>query len=60
VEPDPLSGFVTVHAEPLSYQYPVAVVVNTCGAEAPYLFAVNVGAVGEPPPLTPYESVNTY
>jgi hypothetical protein len=43
VEVEPLNGFVTDHAEPASYQYPVAVVVSVWGMDALNWLAVKVG-----------------
>jgi hypothetical protein len=58
VEVEPGSGFVTVHLEPVSNQYPVGVVVNDWGEDAPNALAVKVGAeYPEPRPTTEYERV---
>jgi len=55
---EPVRGFVAVHDEPESYQYPVAVVVRTCGDDAPKLFDVKVGGENpKPPPTIPYDNV---
>jgi len=55
----PTIGSVILHAEPLSNQYPVGVVVSAWLADAPILVEVRVGAVGEPPADTEYERVSS-